>query len=76
MTQSTHTKVLKQIGKKPGKHAKWKKHNVPKERTTGKKAKKCLVTGATRGVIHKYGLRICRRTFRESALELGFKKYQ
>ena len=76
MTQSSHTKVLKQLESKPGKLAKWKKHNVPKVRTSGKKAKQCLITGATRGVIHKYGLRICRRTFRANALELGFKKYQ
>jgi ribosomal protein S14 len=36
---------------------------------------KCLVCGTNRGVIHKYGLNICRRCFREDALSIGFKKY-
>jgi small subunit ribosomal protein S14 len=75
MAQSHHKKVLKQLENKPGKMAKWKKHNVPKDRSFGKKSKKCSLTGATRGVIHKYGLKVCRRTFRANALELGFKKY-
>ncbi|RLI88579.1 MAG: 30S ribosomal protein S14 [Candidatus Altiarchaeales archaeon] len=36
---------------------------------------KCLVCGTQRGIIHKYGLNICRRCFREDALRIGFKKY-
>jgi ribosomal protein S14 len=35
----------------------------------------CLVCRTHRGVIHKYGLNICRRCFREDALSIGFKKY-
>ncbi|MFC2153951.1 30S ribosomal protein S14 [Candidatus Altiarchaeota archaeon] len=35
----------------------------------------CSVCGAHRGVIHKYGLEICRRCFREVAPRIGFKKF-
>ena len=35
---------------------------------------KCSVCGATRGLIHKYGLNTCRRCFREVAAQIGFKK--
>lgn len=75
MTQSSHEKVLAQIQKKPGKYQKYLKHNTPRQRKFGKSVKKCTLTGATRGVIHKYGLQVCRKSFREIALELGFKKY-
>lgn len=75
MTHSHHEKVLVQIRNKPGKYQKYLKHNTPRQRKFGKSVKKCIVTGATRGIIHKYGLTICRRQFRDSALELGFKKY-
>ena len=76
MTQSRHDKVLKQIGNKPGKVAKYMKHNVPKERKYGKRAKACQVSGATRGVIHQYGLNICRKLFRRNAKKFGFKQYR
>ena len=75
MTQSNHEKVLVQIRDKPGKYKKYLKNNTPRPRKFGKSQKQCVVTGAKRGIIHKYGLRICRKLFRESALELGFKKY-
>ncbi|HIE34027.1 MAG TPA: 30S ribosomal protein S14 [Candidatus Altiarchaeales archaeon] len=35
----------------------------------------CSVCGTHRGIIHKYGLEICRRCFRENAQSIGFKKY-
>ena len=35
---------------------------------------KCNVCGTNRGMIHKYGLNICRRCFREVAAQIGFKK--
>ena len=35
---------------------------------------KCRVCGSRRGLIHKYGLEICRRCFREVAPSIGFKK--
>ncbi|OIO27928.1 30S ribosomal protein S14 [Candidatus Micrarchaeota archaeon CG_4_10_14_0_2_um_filter_60_11] len=35
----------------------------------------CKLCGASRGLIRKYGLNICRKCFRERAKEIGFKKY-
>ncbi|MFH1722534.1 MAG: 30S ribosomal protein S14 [Candidatus Altiarchaeota archaeon] len=35
----------------------------------------CSVCGARHGVIHKYGLEICRRCFREVAPSIGFNKF-
>ncbi len=75
MTTSDHTKVLAQIGKKPGKYQKYLKHNVPRDRKSGENTKKCAHCGRTGGHISKYGLNICRQCFRDYALELGFKKY-
>lgn len=75
MTTSDHTKVLKQIGHKPGKVEKYKKHNTPKHRDFGETTKKCSFCGRTGGHISKYGLNICRQCFRDNAKELGFKKY-
>lgn len=75
MTTSNHTKVLQQIGQKKGKFEKYKKHNTPKTRNSGKNAKKCNFCGSTNGVIRKYGMQICRQCFRDNAQELGFKKY-
>ncbi len=34
----------------------------------------CSVCKTNRGMIHKYGLNICRRCFREVAEKIGFKK--
>jgi len=76
MTTSDHTKVLKQIGGKPGKLKKYQKHSTPKERKFGQSTKKCVRCGRTGGHIAKYGLHLCRQCFREHANELGFKQYQ
>jgi len=35
----------------------------------------CKVCGTNRALIHKYGLHICRRCFREVAFKIGFRKY-
>ena len=35
----------------------------------------CARCGRKRGIIRRYGLRLCRQCFREKAEELGFKKY-
>ncbi|MFH1054716.1 MAG: 30S ribosomal protein S14 [Candidatus Altiarchaeota archaeon] len=35
----------------------------------------CSVCGTNRGLIHKYGLNICRRCFREVAEKIGFQKF-
>lgn len=34
----------------------------------------CKICGAKSSIIKRYGLNICRRCFKESAPELGFKK--
>lgn len=75
MTTSDHKKVLQQIGQKPGKHKKYLKYSVPRDRKFGESTKKCTLCGRTGGHISKYGLSICRQCFRDNALNLGFKKY-
>lgn len=35
----------------------------------------CLRCGRKRGMIRRYGIRLCRQCFRDMAPELGFKKY-
>ena len=35
----------------------------------------CERCGRKRGLVRRYGLDICRQCFRETATELGFKKY-
>ena len=76
MTTSDYRKVLKQIKGKPGKMAKFQKYNTPKERSCSVLKKKCRITGRVgRGVIRKYGINVCRQSFREVAHKIGFKKY-
>ena len=75
MTYSHHTKVLKQIGKKPAKVKKYNKHNVPKERSCGVARKRCKRCLRIRGHIQKYGLNLCRQCFREIAKNIGFTKF-
>ena len=75
MTTTDHTKVLKQIQDKPGKHAKYLKYSVPKARTGGALNKKCKRCGRTGAHISKYGLHLCRQCFRDIATKIGFKKY-
>lgn len=41
----------------------------------GKGTRKCRICGSSRAVIRKYGLRICRRCFREVAEYINFRKY-
>jgi len=35
----------------------------------------CTTCGGSRRLIHKYGLEVCGRCFREVASKIGFKKY-
>lgn len=35
----------------------------------------CVRCGRKRGIVRRYGMRLCRQCFREIAPELGFKKY-
>ncbi len=75
MTYSDYRKEFKALRAKPHKLAKYKKHNSPKDRNTGKTLKKCRRCGRVGGHISKYGLNYCRQCFREIAINLGFKKY-
>ena len=75
MTYSDHRKVFKQLKAKPIKLQKFLKHNVPKKRSCGITLKRCGRCGRTRGEISSYGLNMCRQCFRETATDLGFKKY-
>ena len=43
-------------------------------RNYGKGSRTCRKCGARKGLIRKYGLDICRRCFREKAVEIGFQK--
>lgn len=75
MTASDYKKVLKQISSKPVKIIRYKKYNVPKERSCGVSSKKCRRCGRVGGHISKYKLNLCRQCFREIATKIGFKKY-
>jgi len=52
-----------------------KKRIPPEHRFQGKGLRKCRFCGSARALIRSYGLRICRRCFREVAEEIGFRKY-
>lgn len=75
MSYSNYIKELKQLRAKPVKLNKFLKHNVPKKRSCGVALKRCDRCGRIRGHISSYGLSICRQCFRETAVSLGFKKY-
>jgi small subunit ribosomal protein S14 len=75
MTTGSYTKVFKQLKSKPAKLAKFKKHNAPKKRSCGRNLKKCRRCGSINGHVGKYGLKLCRKCFRDIALQIGFKKY-
>jgi ribosomal protein S14 len=75
MSYSDYKKVFKQLKAKPVKLEKFLKHNKPKERKFGYSTKKCRRCGSVRAHIGSYGLNLCRRCFRETAIDLGFKKY-
>ena len=75
MTTSDHKKVFKQLEAKPVKKAKFIKFNQPKKRSCGIALRRCRRCGRMGGHIKKYGLCVCRQCFRETAQELGFKKY-
>jgi small subunit ribosomal protein S29e len=75
MTTKDYTKAFKQLNAKPTKKKVYVKNNSPKERTTGQNLKSCTHCGTHRGVIQSYGIKLCRRCFREEAKNLGFKKY-
>ncbi len=40
-----------------------------------KRLRRCRVCGTRKAVVRKYGLKVCRRCFKEIAERIGFKKY-
>ena len=75
MTQSDWKNNLKQLRSKPAVMQKYIKHNKPKERKNGIAAYRCERCGRIGAHIKSYGINLCRQCFRETAVELGFKKY-
>ena len=75
MTAKDFSKVFKQLDNKPAKKQKYLKHNAPKKRTFGKGSRKCTRCGQRSAYNAKYGINLCRQCFRETAKNLGFKKY-
>ncbi len=75
MTASDWRKMLKQLNNKLVIKEKFLKHNKPKERKTGIAAKKCERCGRFGAHISSYGINLCRHCFRETAEEIGFRKY-
>lgn len=75
MTVSSYKKMFKQLKAKPVKLKRYLKYNKPKERGYGSQTKMCRRCHNTKGFISKYGIRLCRKCFREIATEIGFKKY-
>ena len=51
-----------------------KKTNSGKNKKIDSRSLTCSVCQTNRGMMHKYGLNICRRCFREVAEKIGFKK--
>jgi ribosomal protein S14 len=64
MTTSDPKKMLKQLEAKPGKKAKYLKHNMGKPRKFGRTEHKCKLCGRTHAHISKYGINLCRQCFR------------
>ncbi len=75
MTYSNYRKAFKQLKAKPVKLKKFIKHNAPKKRSCGRSLKRCGRCGRIRSILSSYGLNLCRQCFRETATDLGFKKY-
>ncbi len=75
MTASDWKKILKQLKNKPEKAQKFLKHNKPQERKMGIAKNKCERCQRFGAHIRSYGLKLCRHCFRETAVDLGFKKY-
>ncbi|RDE17647.1 MAG: 30S ribosomal protein S14 [Candidatus Thorarchaeota archaeon] len=51
-----------------------KKEQVERKRA-GKGSRTCFRCGTHQAIIRSYGLYMCRRCFRETAVKLGFRKY-
>jgi small subunit ribosomal protein S14 len=46
-----------------------------KQRKEYGRKKGCVRCGRKRGMVRRYGLRVCRQCFREVAYDMGFRKY-
>jgi len=51
------------------------KQRVKKKIKMDAREQRCRVCGNNRGMVHKYGLNMCRKCFREHAESIGFEKY-
>ncbi|MFX1261211.1 MAG: 30S ribosomal protein S14 [Promethearchaeota archaeon] len=52
-----------------------KKERVKRRKRMGKGSRTCVRCGTHQAIIRSYGLNMCRRCFRETAVKLGFRKY-
>ncbi len=52
-----------------------KKERGKQRKKMGKGSRTCTRCGTHRAIIRSYGLNMCRRCFRETAVKLGFRKY-
>ncbi len=57
------------------KEKKKSKGTPPEHKFQGKGARKCRFCKSARALIRSYGLKVCRRCFREVGEEIGFRKY-
>ena len=48
----------------------------PPEANDGEQRRVCADTGREQGLVGKYGIWLCRQSFREKARDIGFKKYE
>ncbi|MFW9918384.1 MAG: 30S ribosomal protein S14 [Candidatus Thorarchaeota archaeon] len=51
-----------------------KKERVRRRKKMGKGSRTCIRCGTHQAIIRSYGLNMCRRCFRETAVKLGFRK--
>ncbi|ODQ63963.1 ribosomal protein S14 [Nadsonia fulvescens var. elongata DSM 6958] len=45
-------------------------------RNYGKGSRQCRITNNRNALIRKYGINLCRQSFREKAADIGFVKYR
>ncbi|MGY5855268.1 MAG: 30S ribosomal protein S14 [Candidatus Thorarchaeota archaeon] len=53
-----------------------KKERTKQRKKSGKGNRRCVRCGTHQAIIRSYGLMMCRRCFRETAVKLGFRKYE
>lgn len=75
MGYSDYKLGLNQLKSKPEKAKKYIKHNFPKDRKFGRSTLRCRRCGRIGAHLRMYNLHLCRQCFRETALSMGFRKY-